>query len=54
MTKTKEFLIDFRKQSPAVSLITIDGEIVERVEKYKYFAFIVDKKLKFDNNVTHS
>ena len=25
MTKTKELLIDFRKQPPAVSLITIDG-----------------------------
>ena len=29
VTKTKELLIDFRKQPPAVSPITIDGEIVE-------------------------
>ena len=33
VTKTKELLIDFRKQPPAVSPITIDGEIVERVKK---------------------
>ena len=51
MTKTKELLIDFRKQSPAVSPITTDGEIVERVEKYKYLGIILDNKLKFDNNV---
>ena len=36
VTETKELLIVFRKQPPAVSPITIDGAIVERVEKYKY------------------
>ena len=51
MTKTKELLIDIREQPPAVSPITIDGEIVERVEKYKYFGIILDNKLKFDSNV---
>ena len=51
MAKTKELLIDFRKQPPAVSPITIDGEIVERVEKYKYLGIILDNKLKFDSNV---
>ena len=51
VTKTKELLIDFRKQPPAVSPITIDGEIVERVENYKYLGIILDNKLKFDSNV---
>ena len=51
MTKTKELLIDFRKQPPAVSPITIDGEIVEKVEKYKYLGIILGNKLKFDSNV---
>ena len=51
MAKTKELLIDFRKQPPAVSPITIDGEIVERFEKYKYLGIILDNKLKFDSNV---
>ena len=48
MTKKKKLLIDFRKQPPAVSPITIDGEIVE---KYKYLGIILDHKLKFDSNV---
>ena len=51
MTKTKELLIDLRKKPPAVSPITIDGEIVERVEKYKYLGIIIDNILKFDSNV---
>ena len=51
VAKTKELLIDFRKQPLAVSPITIDGEIVERVEKYKYLGIILDNKLKFDSNV---
>ena len=51
MTKTKELLIVLSKQPPAVSPITIDGEIVERVEKYKYLEIIIDNKLKFDSNV---
>ena len=51
ISKTKELLIDFRKQPPAVSPITIDGEIVERVEKCKYLGIILDNKLKFDSNV---
>ena len=44
VTKTWELLIDFRKQPPAVSPITIDGEIVERVEKYRYLGIILDRK----------
>ena len=47
----KELLIGFRKQPPAVSPITMDGEIVERVEKYKYLEIIFDNKLKFYCNV---
>ena len=51
VTKTKELHIDLRKQPPAVSPITIDGEIVERVEKYKHLGIILDNKLKFDSNL---
>ena len=51
VTKTKELLFDFRKQPLAVSPITIDREIVERVEKYKYLGIILDNKLKFDSNL---
>ena len=51
VTKTKEILINFRKQPPAVLAITMDGEIVERVEKYKYLGNILDNELKSDGTV---
>ena len=54
MTKTKELLIDFSKQPPAVSPITIDSEIAERAKKYKYLGIILDNKLKFDSNVLNN
>ena len=47
VTETKELLSDFRKKSPAVPPITMDGEIVERVDKYKYIGIVLDNKLKF-------
>ena len=54
VTTTKELLIDIRKQHPAVSRITIDGLVVERVEKYKYLGIILDSKLKIDCDLEHS
>ena len=35
-----ELRIDLRQQPPAVSPITMDSEIIERVEKYKYLGII--------------
>ena len=52
--KNKGITIDFRKQPPAVSPITINSEIVERVEKYKYLGIILDNQLKFDSNVLNT
>ena len=46
-----ELLIDFRKQLPAIPLATINGDIAERVEKYKHLIIILDSKLKLDSNV---
>ena len=54
VTTTNELLIDIRKQPPAVSHITIDGLVVERVEKYKYHGIILDNKLKIDCDLEHS
>ena len=51
VTKTMELLIDIRKQPLTASPITINGEIVERVEKYKYLGIILHNKLNFDSNV---
>ena len=50
VTKAKE-LLDLRKQPPVASPIKIGGEIVERVEKYKYLGIILDNKFMFDSNV---
>ena len=44
ITKLKELLIDFRKQPLAVSAITLDGEIVDRIDKYKYLGIILGNK----------
>ena len=54
VTTTKELLIDIRKQHPAVSRMTIDGLVVERVDKYKYLGVILDNKLKIDCDLEHS
>ena len=49
--KTKEILIDFRKNPEPVPALMIDGETVERVNEYKYLGMVVDDRLVFDNNV---
>ena len=52
VSKTKEILIDFRKNPQPVPNLLIDDEPVERVSEYKYLGMVVDDKLVFDNNVT--
>ena len=49
--KTKEILVDFRKNPETVPDLMINGECVERVKEYKYLGLIVDDKLVFDSNV---
>ena len=51
--KTKEMLIDFRKQSSAVPDLLIDGKRVERVPEYKYLGTILDEKLNFTANTNY-
>ena len=48
--KTKELVIDFRKNAPPVSDLFIDGVKVERVHEYKYLGTILDDKLNFNAN----
>ena len=49
--KTKEMLIDFRKNPAAVPDLFIHGTKVERVNEYKYLGTIIDDKLNFTKNV---
>ena len=45
VTKTKEMVIDFRKQTKAPDLIVIKENDVERVETFKYLGLVLDNKL---------
>ena len=48
--KTKELLIDFRRDSNQVQNLKIDDTVVERVTEYKYLGTIIDDKLNFSSN----
>ena len=51
--KTKEMLIDFRKNPSAIPDLLIDGVRVERVTEYKYLGTVLDNKLNFSTNFIH-
>ena len=48
--KTKELVIDFRKDNDVTVPLIISDETVERVENYKYLGTVIDNKLAFDSN----
>ena len=48
--KTKELIFDLRKSSPIHENIVIKGEVVERVNEYKYLGVIFDEKLDWVKN----
>ena len=48
--KTKEMVVDFRRNPSPIPPLTIAGETVERVEEYRYLGTIVDNKLNFHVN----
>ena len=45
VTKTKEMVIDFRKQTKVADLIVIIKKDVERVDTFKYLGIVIDNKL---------
>lgn len=52
--KTKEMVIDFRKENCCHETIEIDNEAVERVKEYKYLGVTIDEKMDWSghsNNV---
>ena len=50
VSKTKEMVVDFRKQGVNVPDLYIDGVKVERVSEYKYLGTVLDEKLNFNAN----
>jgi hypothetical protein len=50
MKKTKEMIIDFRRQPDSIPDLFIDGTKVERVEEYRYLGTIIDNKSVFNSN----
>ena len=50
VTKTKEMMVDFRRQEHSPGKTIIHYNKVETVGKYKYLATICDDELKWDDN----
>lgn len=51
VAKTKEMLVDFRKNPTVISPVMIENEAVELVNNYKYLGTYVDDKLTFETQV---
>lgn len=49
-SKTKEMLVDFRRDQPPAPTLEVNGQIIERVEEYKYLGTTIDHKLTFKTN----
>ena len=48
--KTKEMVVDFKRNRTDVGELQIKGQTVERVEEYKYLGTIIDSQMKFEKN----
>ena len=51
MLKTKDMIIDFRRNQIDLKRTTIKEQEVDVVESYKYLGCVIDNKLKFNVNV---
>ena len=50
VSKTKELIIDFRKNKSVICPVVINGDVVEVVSNYKYLGTVIDNKLNFSDN----
>ena len=50
VNKTKEMIVDFRKQQREQPPIHIDGTVVERVESFKFLGVHITDKLKWSTH----
>lgn len=44
-------VIDYRKSKKVPSVVTINGSIVERVDRYKYLGVVIDNRLSWHEHV---
>uniref|UniRef100_A0A4W5MJ42 Reverse transcriptase domain-containing protein n=1 Tax=Hucho hucho TaxID=62062 RepID=A0A4W5MJ42_9TELE len=51
VNKTKEMIVDFRKQERAHPPIHIDGTVVEKVESFKFLGVHITDKLKWSTHI---
>ncbi len=49
--KTKEMIIDFRKNSTVISPVVINDHVVEVVHQFKSLGTVIDEKLTFEAHV---
>ena len=54
VSKTKEMVINFRKNASALNLLVIKGEQVEFAHQYKYLGTTLADKLDWAKNVSNS
>ena len=52
-SKTKEMIIDFRKDQPDITPLKINSESIERVDNYKYLGTFIDCRLSWNHNTKH-
>jgi hypothetical protein len=50
VNKTKEMIVDFRKQQREHPPIHIDGTVVEKVESFKFLGVHITDKLKWSTH----
>ena len=51
--KTKEMIIDFRRNKNTLQPLTLENEEIERVDHYKYLGVMIDSKLSFSKHVDY-
>ena len=51
VAKTKEVVVEFRRDWPKLIPLVVKGEAVEMVDQYKYLGSIIDNKLNWSANV---
>ena len=50
VTKTKEMIVDFKREQTDIPTLFINGQEVERVTEYNYLGSVIDNKLTFNSN----